>query len=97
MMDILFIGDEISAAGFRLAGLDVLVPESGEEKYILDKINKNTDFIIITAQIAAAVPQHTMDHLMQIDRPLLLVITDMRNHMSSPDLALSLRSQLGMK
>jgi len=97
MMDILFIGDEISAAGFRLVGLDVLVPESGEEKYVFDKINKNTDFIIITAQIAAAVPQHTMDHLMQIDRPLLLVITDMRNHMSSPDLALSLRSQLGMK
>jgi len=97
MMNILFIGDEISAAGFRLAGLDVFVPESGEEKYVLEKINENTDFIIITAQVAAAVPQPTMNHLMQMDKPLLLVITDMRNYLASPDLALSLRGQLGMK
>jgi len=74
-----------------------LVQKHDAEKYVVDKINENTDFIIITAQVAAGVPQHILDHLMQVDKPLLLVITDMRNYLASPDLALRLRSLLGMK
>jgi len=96
MSDLLFIGDEISAAGFRLAGLNVLVPESGEECHVFDKLNDDIDFIIITAQVAAFVPQHRMNELILVDKPLLLIITDMRDHLLVEDLSVTLRSQLGL-
>jgi len=97
MKNILFIGDEISASGFRLAGLDVLVPESGNEPDVLDRLNQNIDFVIITAEVAKTIPIGVMNRLIHRDKPLLLVMTDMRELYLAPDLSGKLRSQLGMK
>jgi vacuolar-type H+-ATPase subunit F/Vma7 len=96
MPSILFIGDEISASGFRLAGVDIFVPEFGGESQLFDKLQENTDVIIITAQIAAAIPQQRMEQLMQMDKPLLMVLTDMRDELLAPDISVTLRHQLGM-
>jgi len=96
MSDILFIGDEISAAGFRLAGVNILIPKPGEESHVLDNLNDNLDLVIITAQVADTVLQHTIDQLMIQDKPLLLVLSDMRDQLLAPDLSVVLRSQLGL-
>ncbi|MCP3848793.1 MAG: Vacuolar H+transporting two-sector ATPase F subunit [Gammaproteobacteria bacterium] len=100
MVDILFIGDEISACGFRLAGVDILVPELGDEAHVFDSMDKknyeDNDLIIVTAEIAAAVPQHSMERLMLMDKPLLMVLSDMRDQTLAPDLSVILRHQLGM-
>lgn len=100
MADILFIGDEISACGFRLAGIDILVPEFGEEAHVFDNVGnrnfENNDLIIVTAEIAAAVPQHMMERFMLMDKPLLLVLSDMRDQTLAADLSVILRHQLGM-
>lgn len=96
MSAFLFIGDEISASGFRLSGIDVFVPEPGEESRVLDSIDEKTELIILTAQVAAAVPKHTTERLMQVDKPLLMVISDMRDQFLAPDISDTLHRQLGM-
>lgn len=44
-----FIGDEVTAAGFRLAGVRIRNPEPEDVGSVLDWAVKNTSLIIITA------------------------------------------------
>ncbi len=91
-----FIGDEVTAAGFRLAGVRVRTPQEGELAGVLDWANSNTSLVYITAEYAA-----TLDHdqqyrlFTQLDPPVV-VIPDIRSNTPVQDLATELRAQLGV-
>jgi vacuolar-type H+-ATPase subunit F/Vma7 len=91
-----FIGDEVTAAGFRLAGVRVRTPQEGELPGVLDWANSTTSLIYITAQYAAELDQDQQHRLFtQLDPPVV-VIPDIRSHTPVTDLATQLRAQLGV-
>ena len=91
-----FIGDELSAAGFRLAGFRTNIPARGEEAACLRQACEQAELVLITAEAAARVPEPELRRWQAAPRPLLLVVPDMRGRVVAPDLGAGLRRQLGL-
>jgi vacuolar-type H+-ATPase subunit F/Vma7 len=96
MFSPLFIGDPVSAAGFRLGGMSVSVPEPGSEASLFQEALKHNDLIIMTAEFASQLSQAVIKSVQIAGSPLLLVIPDVRQQHEAPDIAAELRRQLGM-
>ncbi len=93
----IFVGDEVSAAGYRLAGALVRVPPPGEEAATLNAVRKGASLVLITAECAERIPQETMRRALAAQSPLVLIVPDIRGRVAPPDLARLLRAQLGME
>jgi vacuolar-type H+-ATPase subunit F/Vma7 len=93
-----FIGDELSAAGFRLAGVDVhvLPPAPTRAAALLRRLIRDFPLLLVTAQAAASLPRDELDRVLASERPLVLVIADARGRLQPPDVSALLRRQLGM-
>jgi len=96
MAGIIFIGDEVAAAGFRLAGARVSVPQPGEEAAALAEARETADLVLIGAEVAARLPQATVRNAVAAPVPLVLVVPDVRGRVTLPDPAAILRGQLGV-
>ena len=90
------IGDEVTAAGFRLAGARVLVPAAGQETQAFQQAREDSDLVLVTAELARRMPDRLLREAYQSGQPLLLVVPDARGHVSPTDLTTGLRRQLGL-
>lgn len=97
MTAVTFIGDEGSAAGFRLAGAAVVVPESGHEAEALAGALARSELVILTSAVAAALPPVQLHRAQAALAPLLAIVPDLVGVVPLPDLAARLRSQLGLE
>ncbi len=91
-----FIGDEVTAAGFRLAGFSVYTPAPEAITTLFDQLSEEMELLIITAEMAHSIPEKLLRRTFDRGNPLLLVIPDIRNRAQPIDLAAELRQQLGM-
>jgi len=91
-----FIGDEVTAAGFRLAGVRVRSPKEGDLQRVLEWANSSTSLIYITAEYAAALEDEQQHRLLAQLYPPVVVIQDIRSNTPVQDLAKQLRAQLGV-
>lgn len=91
-----FIGDEVTAAGFRLAGVRIRIPEEEELSRVVEWANNNTSLIFITAEYAARLSQDQQNRLLSQQDPPVVVIPDIRTNTPVQDLATQLRAQLGV-
>ena len=92
----MFIGDEISAAGFRLAGVRTRTPTPDTLPQLLKWACTNTSLVLITAEYAAMLPRADMQRLLRQEMPLVVVVPDVRARTPLPDLGTELRAQLGV-
>ncbi|EGV16038.1 V-type ATP synthase subunit F [Thiocapsa marina] len=91
-----FIGDEISGLGFRLAGVEVHCPEPREVRGLFQRLREADRVIVMTAEIAAALPPELLREAESATWPLVLVVPDVRNRVAAPDLVADVRRHLGM-
>ena len=68
-----FIGDEITAAGYRLAGARTLVPETGEVAAALAAA-ADAELVLISVDCAAELPAAELERRLSEAAPLLLVV-----------------------
>lgn len=97
MNQIVFIGDEASAAGYRLAGAAAYVPAAGEEAAVLEAARREALLVLISAECAARVPPAQMNEARLALKPLMLVVPDVRGRAMPADLGRLVRKQLGME
>ena len=91
-----FIGDELTAAGFRLAGAEVHNPPAPEIPALFRRLRERCELLILTAEAATGVPEALMQQTTAAGKPLLLMVPDARGRSRPEDLAALLRDQLGM-
>jgi vacuolar-type H+-ATPase subunit F/Vma7 len=91
-----FIGDEVTAAGFRLAGVRIRTPLQGELAAVLDWASRSSSLIYITAEYAATLDPEQQNQLFSQIQPPVVVIPDIRSNTPVQDLATRLRAQLGV-
>ena len=91
-----FLGDELSTFGFRLAGVECHRPAPQETLALFRSLREQVQLILITAEVAAALPPELLRRAQRDEHPLVLVIPDIRRHLVPPDLVAALRRQLGM-
>ena len=91
-----FIGDEVTAAGFRLGGAEVHTPTAEQLPALFRRLRERHPLLILTAEMAAGVPEALLQQTTAAGKPLLLVLPDARGRSRPEDLALRLRDKLGM-
>jgi len=91
-----FIGDEVSACGYRLAGLRVRVPGRDELDAVLATACEDAPLVLISAGVARWLSETQLQRLLARDAPPVVVVPDVRGLAGADDLALRMRRQLGV-
>lgn len=91
-----YIGDEASAAGFRIAGLQVRVPQRGEESAALSAARAAAPLVLVSASVAQRIAEGELRAASTALAPLVLIVPDIDGGTPVPDLASRLRRQLGL-
>lgn len=92
-----YIGDELSATGYRLTGARAFVAERAVnlEELIEDAV-AHSPLVLLGASAAAALPPERLHTLLRALKPRVVVVPDIGGTAAPPDLAGWLRGQLGM-
>lgn len=92
-----FIGDEVTAAGYRLAGLDVRVATPAEAPALWGRVlGEAPPLLLITAECAAALPPEALDAALARLDPPVAVVPDAANRVPLPDFTARVRGSLGI-
>jgi len=92
-----FLGDELSAAGFRLGGALARSPAPGEEAALFEWARQQSPLVLLTPAVAARLPAEQLARALAATAPLVLIVPDVRGREQPPDLTQALRRQLGME
>ncbi len=93
----IFIGDELTAAGFGLTGLETLVPTPEAAGDALKQARKKAALVIITADFARRVPVLELEAALIAEAPTVAIIPDILFRTPPPDVARRLRRALGIE
>ena len=91
----LFIGDEVSATGFRLAGVRVRTPVEDEVEQVVKWACGNVSIIMITSAYMLLLPKVLREQLVKQETPPVVVVPDIRNQTPVDDLVTQLHKTLG--
>lgn len=91
-----YIGDAVSATGYRLAGLRVQVPDTADLLAQIEQVSADASLVLLGADLAAQLPVAALDRLLSAVSPAVVVVPDVRGQAELPDLANRLRQQLGV-
>lgn len=97
MQDILFIGDEVTAAGFRMAGVETRVAGDGEGVRIVTEELPRRRMILLTTELGQALPAPMVERLLQSVEPVVVFLPDLRGRESALDLEARVRRELGIE
>lgn len=93
----IFIGDEVSAAAYRLAGARTRTPVSEELVSTLRWARAEAPLVLLSAEYAEQLPPAELAQAMGALAPPVLIIPDVQQRSTPPDLAAALRRRLGME
>lgn len=98
MARIYYIGDEATAAGYRLAGAEVRVPNAAEAPEVFRRaLAEDTDLVLLSAEFAAVLPPAELEAAALGDRPLVAIVSDAHGRHAPPDVAREVRLALGIE
>jgi len=96
MCVVCYVGDEATAAGFRVAGARVRVCDPPDAAVALAAALAEGDLVLVAASWAAALPPAQLSRWLAAPAPLLLVVPDVSGRAQAPNVAARLREQLGL-
>jgi len=96
MSRVAFIGDEISAAGYRLAGAAVFSPSAKDVHKTFVEVSGKVDVVMITAEASRHIAEPLMADALAATSPLVMVIEDVRARVSPADLEKQMHAILGL-
>jgi vacuolar-type H+-ATPase subunit F/Vma7 len=97
MGEIVFIGDELTAAGMRLAGVAPVLQGRRTAAEALAEARQSAVLVLITAEFARKVPAAELAAALIAEAPVLAVIPDINGHATPPDLTKELMNALGIE
>lgn len=92
----IFIGDEVNAAGYRLAGVRVRTPNPDDILDVIKWASAQSSLVMLTPEYAAMLSDSDHDHFLSQESPPVVVVPDIRASKHKDVLANRLRSQLGV-
>jgi len=73
-LPVAYVGEELAAASFRLAGADARVPEPGQEPACLAEARSRAAVVLLSAGTAARIPAETLAAVLTAASPLVLIV-----------------------
>jgi vacuolar-type H+-ATPase subunit F/Vma7 len=93
----IYLGDEVGAAGYRLAGARVRTPRAGEGAAALAQACAQAPLVLLSAAVAADIGDGPLRAALSALSPLVLIVPDLQARVPLPDLAARLHAQLGLE
>ena len=97
MASLVFLGDAVAAAGWRLAGVDARPVENGDEAQALGRALEEARLVILSADAAARIPEPQLRAALRRLSPVTVVVPDLREAAPYPDVAARMKRQLGIE
>jgi vacuolar-type H+-ATPase subunit F/Vma7 len=94
---IVFIGDEVTAAGMRLVGVEPVLQGRRTAAEALAEARQSAALVLITAEFARTVPVAELAAALIAEAPVLAIIPDVNDRATAPDLAKELMAALGIE
>ena len=92
-----FIGDEITAAAVRLAGVTALTPDRDDVPGVFEHALRDANLVVITAEYADAIREETLRAVIRRADPLILVMPNGGNRRPPEDLDARIERVLGIE
>jgi hypothetical protein len=93
----IFLGDELSAAGFRLAGAEARVPPPGGADGCLQQALKDADVVLIGCGCARELAPSALEAALALLSPQVMVVPDWYGAQIAADPAAKARRVLGLE
>ena len=93
----MFIGDEVTASGWRLVGVRAIAVDAGTVAKAFDAALDDADLLLITAAAAAGLDRERLDAAVRRAEPLVLVVPDAAERVAPPDLDRQVDRVLGIE
>lgn len=91
-----FIGDELTGAGFRLAGLKVFEAVNENLEADFRSALEAAPLVIITTRVAAGLPESLVEMAMRRARPPVAIVPEAAGGPPMPDVEREVRAALGV-
>jgi vacuolar-type H+-ATPase subunit F/Vma7 len=92
-----FIGDELTATGYRLAGARAWIVPPEEAGEALRVAREEAGLVLIAPAHARHVPGDELEEALRSFTPLVLVVDDILEREAPPDLERAMRGALGVE
>jgi vacuolar-type H+-ATPase subunit F/Vma7 len=98
MARIYYIGDEATAAGYRLAGAETRVPATGETPAVFHRaLADGADLVLLSAERAGELEPDELEAALLAGQPLIAIVPDVLARHAAPDLPRRVRCALGIE
>ncbi len=98
MVRVVYLGDEVTAAGFRLAGAEVYVPAAAEAAdAIRQACSGDDELVLVSTELAGALPADELRALQLGEQPLFTLVPAVFGETPAADLVREVRSALGIE
>ncbi len=91
-----YIGDEVTAAGYRLCGVNVQIADRRNVFSLVQQACEHASLVLLGSGAAQYLHSTELDTLMANTSPPVLVVPDVCGKQSVPDIATRIHKQLGM-
>lgn len=91
-----YIGDEVSASGYRLAGLRVQIAGSDDLAAALASACEDAPLVLLSSAVAQQLPAAELENLLARVAPPVVVVPDVRAPGDLDDVTTHMRRQLGV-
>lgn len=92
-----FIGDEVTASGWRLIGVRSISVQGDGIVKAFDEALRDAELLLITAACAAGLDSERLDAAVRRAQPLVLIVPDAANRLAPPDLDRAVDRVLGIE
>ncbi|MDX1571746.1 MAG: V-type ATP synthase subunit F [Xanthomonadales bacterium] len=97
MKGAVFIGDELTALGYALAGMDSRTPPADQVDETFRRArDEGATLILLTAESVAQVDQALLNHALTACHPPVVVVPDARDRAMPTDWAREVKQTLGI-
>lgn len=91
-----FIGDEVSAAGYRLCGIDVHIANDSNALSLIRKSCERASLVLVGSSVTQYIDDTELDQLLASIRPPVFIVPDVRGLQNVPDITSRINKQLGL-
>jgi len=91
-----YIGDEVSAAGYRLCGVDAHASDRHNASSLVRQACERASLVLVGSSAAQHLPGTELDTLLASVSPPVLIVPDFCGSQAVPDIATRIHKQLGM-
>jgi vacuolar-type H+-ATPase subunit F/Vma7 len=91
-----YVGDEIGALGYRLAGVHVEIAAEADLLEAFERACAESRVVLVAFHIAMRLPREKLDRARAASSPLLLIMPDEKSGEELSDPGARVRAELGM-